>query len=112
MNKADLVRLVSNVVGTQGEAKAAVAVIFEKMGQALKEGDKVVVQGFGSFRGDAQKQAGPQPRAPDAGDDPPRRRLNLRWPRAPLTLQPELGRGLRALRLDTPQESGSFFPLF
>ena len=49
MNKADLVRLVSNVVGTQVEAKNAVTKMFEEMGKALKEGNKVVVQGFGSF---------------------------------------------------------------
>lgn len=79
MNKAHLVRLVSNVVGTQGEAKAAVTVMFEKMGQALKEGDKVVVQGFGSFHVVMRKSK--PARNPRTGVPvliPPRRRIKFK----------------------------------
>ncbi len=49
MNKADLVQNVSKVVSTLTESKAAVDRVFESMRKALRDGDKVVVQGFGSF---------------------------------------------------------------
>jgi DNA-binding protein HU-beta len=79
MNKAHLVRLVSNVVGTREEAKAAVTVIFEKMGQALKEGDKVVVQGFGSFHVVMRKsKPARNPRTGVPVIIPPRRRIKFK----------------------------------
>lgn len=79
MNKADLVRIVSNVVGTQGEAKNAVTKIFEEMGKALKEGNKVVVQGFGSFHVVMRKSK--PARNPRTGEPvliPPRRRVKFK----------------------------------
>ena len=56
MNKADIVTNVSKVVSTQTEAKAAVDRVFESMRKALQDGDKVVVQGFGSFHVVMRKQ--------------------------------------------------------
>ncbi len=79
MNKADLVRLVSNVVATQVEAKSAVTKLFEEMGKALKEGDKVVVQGFGSFHVVMRKSK--PARNPRTGVPvliPPRRRVKFK----------------------------------
>jgi DNA-binding protein HU-beta len=79
MNKADLVRLVSNVVGTQGEAKNAVTKIFEEMGKALKEGNKVVVQGFGSFHVVMRKsKPARNPRTGEPVMIPPRRRVKFK----------------------------------
>jgi DNA-binding protein HU-beta len=79
MNKADLVRLVSNVVGTQGEAKSAVTKIFEEMGKALKEGNKVVVQGFGSFHVVMRKsKPARNPRTGEPVMIPPRRRIKFK----------------------------------
>lgn len=79
MNKADLVRIVSNVVGTQGEAKNAVTQIFEEMGKALKEGNKVVVQGFGSFHVVMRKsKPARNPRTGEPVMIPPRRRVKFK----------------------------------
>ena len=79
MNKADLVRLVSNVVGTQGEAKNAVTKIFEEMAKALKEGNKVVVQGFGSFHVVMRKsKPARNPRTGEPVMIPPRRRIKFK----------------------------------
>lgn len=79
MNKADLVRLVSNVVATQVEAKSAVTKLFEEMGKALKEGDKVVVQGFGSFHVVMRKsKPARNPRTGVPVIIPPRRRVKFK----------------------------------
>ncbi len=79
MNKADLVRLVSNVVGTQGEAKNAVTKLFDEMGKALKEGNKVVVQGFGSFHVVMRKsKPARNPRTGEPVMIPPRRRIKFK----------------------------------
>ncbi|HOW28280.1 MAG TPA: HU family DNA-binding protein [Elusimicrobiota bacterium] len=55
MNKIHLIDAVSKVVCTQTEAKAAVNRLFDAMRKALQGGDKVVVQGFGSFRAVTRK---------------------------------------------------------
>lgn len=79
MNKADLVRIVANVVGTQGEAKNAVTKIFDEMGKALKEGNKVVVQGFGSFHVVMRKsKPARNPRTGEPVMIPPRRRVKFK----------------------------------
>lgn len=79
MNKADLAAVVSNVVGTQMEAKAAVTRLFESMRKALRDGDKVVVQGFGSFHVVMRKSK--PARNPRTGEPvliPPRRRVKFK----------------------------------
>ncbi|MBL0349582.1 MAG: HU family DNA-binding protein [Elusimicrobia bacterium] len=79
MNKADLAAVVSNVVGTQLEAKAAVTQLFEAMRKALRDGDKVVVQGFGSFHVVMRKSK--PARNPRTGEPvliPPRRRVKFK----------------------------------
>jgi DNA-binding protein HU-beta len=79
MNQGDLVEVVSRVVGTQGEAKAAVTKIFEAMGKALDEGDKVVVHGFGSFHVVMRKsKPGRNVRTGEPVMIPPRRRVKFR----------------------------------
>jgi nucleoid DNA-binding protein len=49
MNKADMVEGVSRLTGSRVEAQRIVDYLFTAMREALRKGDKVVVQGFGSF---------------------------------------------------------------
>lgn len=79
MNKADLILTAAKVVSTQTEAKAAVNRVFDAMRKALQDGDKVVVQGFGSFHVVMRK--GKPARNPRTGEPviiPPRRRVKFR----------------------------------
>jgi nucleoid DNA-binding protein len=79
VNKQDLIRIVSNVVSTQTEAKSAVNKVFEAMRRALQEGDKVVVQGFGSFHVVMRKsKPARNPRTGDPVQIPPRRRVKFK----------------------------------
>lgn len=79
MNKADLVGVISPTVGTQQEAKTAVTQIFEAMRKALRDGDKVVVQGFGSFHVVMRKsKPARNPRTGEPVIIPPRRRVKFK----------------------------------
>ena len=49
MNKADMIEGVSKLTGSRVEAQRIVDYLFNAMRESLKKGDKVVVQGFGSF---------------------------------------------------------------
>ena len=49
MNKNDLAHKLSKILTSKKEADAAVDKIFEEMSDALKNGEKVVITGFGSF---------------------------------------------------------------
>lgn len=49
MNKADMVEGVSKLTGSRVEAQRIVDSLFQSMRDALRKGEKVVVQGFGSF---------------------------------------------------------------
>ena len=49
MNKADMVEGVSKLTGSRVEAQRIVDFLFKEMREALRKGEKVVVQGFGSF---------------------------------------------------------------
>jgi nucleoid DNA-binding protein len=93
VNKLDLIQEVAKVVPTQTEAKAAVNRIFAAMGRALQEGDKVVVQGFGSFHVVMRKsKPARNPRTGEAVRIPPRRRVKFKMGK-------ELSAGL--VRIDT-----------
>ncbi|HRY29811.1 MAG TPA: HU family DNA-binding protein [Elusimicrobiota bacterium] len=79
MNKADLILSVSNVVSTLTESKAAVNRVFDSMRKALQEGDKVVVQGFGSFHVVMRKsKPARNPRTGEPVTIPPRRRIKFK----------------------------------
>ncbi len=79
MNKADLVTQVAKVVSTQTEARAAVDRVFEAMRKALQDGEKVVVQGFGSFHVVMRKgKPARNPRTGEAVMIPPRRRVKYK----------------------------------
>jgi nucleoid DNA-binding protein len=49
MNKTDLIESLTKVLSTRKEAKDAVEKVFEEIILALRNGDKVIVSGFGSF---------------------------------------------------------------
>lgn len=49
MNKADMVEGVSKFTGSRVEAQRIVDWLFTGMRDSLRRGEKVVVQGFGSF---------------------------------------------------------------
>ena len=50
MNKNDLIESLTKVLSTKKESRDATERIFSEMKRALREGDKVVIAGFGSFR--------------------------------------------------------------
>ena len=79
MNKADLIETVSKVVSTQTESKAAVTRVFDAMRKALQDGEKVVVQGFGSFHVVMRKsKPARNPRTGEPVTIPPRRRVKFK----------------------------------
>ncbi len=50
MTKADLVEKVASTIKlTKKETEAIVGIIFQSITESLSEGDKVAIQGFGSF---------------------------------------------------------------
>jgi len=49
MNKADMIEGVSKLTGSRVEAQRIVDWLFTAMRDSLRRGEKVVVQGFGSF---------------------------------------------------------------
>jgi len=49
MNKKDISRTLANMLSSKKEAEEAVEKVFEEISSALKNGEKVVVTGFGSF---------------------------------------------------------------
>ena len=50
MNKAELIKEVAEVVLSRSEAQAAVECMLTKIAEAMKNGQKVSIGGFGSFR--------------------------------------------------------------
>ncbi len=49
MNKSDLIKKMTLVLGQRKEAERAVDKLLESMRQAVQGGEKVVLSGFGSF---------------------------------------------------------------
>ncbi len=49
MNKADLIKQMTLVLGQRKEAERAVDKLLDAMRQAVQGGEKVVLSGFGSF---------------------------------------------------------------
>ena len=67
MTRADLTEEVSRVVEiTRREAEVVVETILARVGRALREGDKVEVRGFDSFR--TRRRAGRIGRNPKTGE--------------------------------------------
>lgn len=79
MNKLDMIISLTRVLPTRQDAAAAVNRIFEEMSRALKDGDKVVVQGFGSFHVVIRKsKPARNPRTGQSVIIPSRRRVKFR----------------------------------
>ena len=79
MNRRDLIRAVARVLTTKGEAAKAVETAFETIRQALREGDKVVVSNFGTFRVKGrQARVGRNPKTGESVEVPPRRGVRFK----------------------------------
>jgi len=66
MTKADIVKLLADQVGlTRREAADALAVVLDGVIEAIKDGEKVELRGFGSFR--TRKRLARQGRNPRTG---------------------------------------------
>ncbi|MBI4917875.1 MAG: integration host factor subunit beta [Acidobacteria bacterium] len=66
MTKADIVKLLADQVGlTRREAADALAVVLDGVIQAIQDGEKVELRGFGSFR--TRKRQARQGRNPRTG---------------------------------------------
>ena len=50
MNRLDIIKEVAKVLTTKGEAAQAVQTTFNVMRTALRNGEKVVISNFGTFR--------------------------------------------------------------
>jgi integration host factor subunit beta len=67
MTKADLIEEVSRVVEvTRKESEVIVETIFESLVKSLRDGDKVEIRGFGSFR--TRERRGRTGRNPKSGE--------------------------------------------
>lgn len=79
MNRLDIIRAVARVLTTKGEAAKAVETAFETVRQALREGDKVVVSNFGTFRVKSrQARVGRNPKTGQSVEVPPRRGVRFK----------------------------------
>ena len=67
MNKGELVAAVAKVVCSKKEAEAAVNCVGESIAEALKNGDKVTLVGFGTFS--VVKRAARTGRNPQTGKE-------------------------------------------
>jgi DNA-binding protein HU-beta len=79
MNKNDIIESLTKVLSTKKEARDAAETIFRKIKNALKEGNKVVVSGFGSFNSVIMKAK--RVRNPKTGqiiNIPPRKKIRFR----------------------------------
>jgi nucleoid DNA-binding protein len=79
MNRLDIIRAVARVLTTKGEAAKAVETAFETIRQALREGDKVVISNFGTFRVKSrQARVGRNPKTGQSVEVPPRRGVRFK----------------------------------
>ena len=79
MNRLDIIRAVARVLTTKGEAAKAVETTFDVIRAALREGDKVVVSNFGTFRVKArQARVGRNPKTGESVEVPPRRGVRFK----------------------------------
>ncbi|MFA6029256.1 MAG: HU family DNA-binding protein [Elusimicrobiota bacterium] len=79
MNRLDIIKAVSKVLSTKGEAARAVETTFEVVRQALRGGEKVVISNFGTFRVKArQARLGRNPKTGDNVQVPPRKGVRFK----------------------------------
>jgi integration host factor subunit beta len=65
MNRLDIIKAVAKVLTTRSEAARAVETAFDAIREGLKNGEKVVVSNFGTFRVKARRSR--QGRNPKTG---------------------------------------------
>ena len=79
MNRLDIIRAVSKVLSTKGEATKAVETTFDTIRQALNSNEKVVISNFGTFRVKArQARQGRNPKTGESVLVPPRRGIRFK----------------------------------
>ncbi|MFH1726703.1 MAG: HU family DNA-binding protein [Elusimicrobiota bacterium] len=79
MNRLDIIKAVAKVLTTKGEASKAVETTFETIRQALRDGEKVVISNFGTFRVKArQARTGRNPKTGDTVQVPPRKGIRFK----------------------------------
>ena len=73
MNRLDIIKAVAKVLSTKGEAARAVETTFETIRDALRNGEKVVISNFGTFRVKSrQARVGRNPKTGASVEVPPR----------------------------------------
>jgi integration host factor subunit beta len=79
MNRLDIIKAVSKVLSTKGEAARAVETTFDAIRDALRNGQKVVISNFGTFRVKArQARQGRNPKTGQSVAVPPRRGVRFK----------------------------------
>ncbi len=79
MNRLGIIKAVAKTLETEGEASLAVRAIFDVITKALRNGEKVVISNFGTFR--VKERRSRQARNPKTGDSvavPPRRGIRFK----------------------------------
>ena len=79
MNRLDIIKAVARVLTTKGEAARAVETTFDTICNALKNGEKVVISNFGTFRVKArQARQGRNPKTGESVSVPPRKGVRFK----------------------------------
>ena len=79
MNRLDIIKAVAKVLSTKGEASRAVETTFETVRDALRNGEKVVISNFGTFRVKSrQARQGRNPKTGDTVNVPPRKGVRFK----------------------------------
>ncbi|MFH1619293.1 MAG: HU family DNA-binding protein [bacterium] len=87
MNRLDIIKEVSRALTSKSEAAAAVKTTFEAMIRALRNGEKVVIHNFGTFRvKERRPRQGRNPKTGQAVSVPPRRGIRFKASRHILKL--------------------------
>ncbi len=79
MNRLDIIKAVAKVLSTKGEAARAVETTFETVRDALRNGEKVVISNFGTFRVKSrQARVGRNPKTGASVEVPPRKGVRFK----------------------------------
>lgn len=79
MNRLEIIKAVAKVLGARTEAVKAVKTTFETMAEALKNGEKVVISNFGTFRVKSrQPRQGRNPKTGEIVSVPPKRGIRFK----------------------------------
>lgn len=78
MNKKDIIESLTKVLSTKKEARDAVEMTFSEIKRALRESDKVVISGFGSFQPHVTRaKKGRNPKTGQTIHIPPRKKVRF-----------------------------------